>query len=58
METVSGAANCYCTGKSKKVKPSRYRHADDKGRGNVAPTIAPPLHYIGVSGQRHAPAAL
>jgi hypothetical protein len=28
------------------------------GRGGIAPTHSRPRHYIGVSGQRHAPAAL
>jgi hypothetical protein len=28
------------------------------GRGGTAPTHSQPRHYMGVSGQRHAPAAL
>jgi hypothetical protein len=28
------------------------------GRGGIAPTHSRPRHYMGVSGQRHAPAAL
>jgi hypothetical protein len=28
------------------------------GRGDIAPTHSRPRHYMGVSGQRHAPAAL
>jgi hypothetical protein len=28
------------------------------GRGGIAPTHSRPRHYVGVSGQRHAPAAL
>jgi hypothetical protein len=28
------------------------------GRGDIAPTHYRPLHYMEVSGQRHAPAAL
>jgi hypothetical protein len=28
------------------------------GRGGIAPTHTQPWHYMGVSGQRHAPAAL
>jgi hypothetical protein len=28
------------------------------GRGGIAPTHSRPQHYMGVSGQRHAPAAL
>jgi hypothetical protein len=29
-----------------------------RGRGSIAPTHSRPSHYMGVSGQRHAPAAL
>jgi hypothetical protein len=28
------------------------------GRKRIAPTYSRPRHYVGVSGQRHAPAAL
>jgi hypothetical protein len=42
-----------------KVKLSCHRHARDKGeRRYIAPTHSWPQHQIGVSGERHVPAAL
>jgi hypothetical protein len=44
---------------SKMQTLSHYRHAGDKGeRKYTAPTHSWPRHLIGVSGQRHDPAAL
>jgi hypothetical protein len=42
-----------------KVKPSRYVMQTPKGNGaHLLPTPSLPRHQMGVSGQRHSPAAL
>jgi hypothetical protein len=44
-------------GKKGKAVP-QHTYGDAGGRGCIAPTHSRPRHSMGVSGQRHAPAAL
>jgi hypothetical protein len=49
--------NHYTTEKKSKAVPLHAMKALG-GRGGIAPTHSRPRHNMGVSGQRHAPAAL
>jgi hypothetical protein len=44
--------------KGKAVPQYRPTYGGAGGRGGIAPTHSRPRHWMGVSGQRHAPASL
>jgi hypothetical protein len=48
----------WCYRPTKKQSSPATRHGSSWGRGGMAPTHSRPRHYMGVSSQRHAPAAL